>query len=1644
MTKAETSLPIEPGKRRLALIISVMGIGAFAVTLLVYTVFAITANVPSLYLSALIQAPNLIAWLYAFRTVQQGKGLRGYELALITLIVTAPLNMLVLQGLGWMSALATIIAVAIAAGLVLPNSRVVRYVLLTLVSSALTFFLDFYGSPERLSLEFPATFATATIVVIVTLLLILIATQFRNFSLRTKLITVFVGLALVSTLGITIVSSQAIRDSLTTNAARDLRTRAQSAALAIGITMERNVDRLQTMSLDKRLQDDVTAISDAYPTDGTARREVITKNAAMWASADPQNPVIQNALNGELSYGLRQFGEVFLGNKELFITDMYGATIAATSWQPNYNFRDFGWWQIAYSGGNGDVYIGQPEFNPMINEYGVRIAMPIYAPGRRRAVGVLHAIYTLPALQRALLLNSFGQSGKIDLLFPQGQVLTSDGTFRALTSEEFSEVKQGINFPLATLNYRGTPLLSSQGVVGVSDEQPEPYLRSSAWRTIATIEQDEALGAAEAATQAALLAGVVTIGIAVLLALLLAQILTRPIRRLTGVAEQVQGGDLSARARIETGDEIGTLARTFNAMTGRLQDTLAGLERRVAERTHELSEVNLSLQANSAYLSALSDTSTGLFERLNLNDLLQAIVERAGALMGTQDGFVFFAEPGDKEIQMRVGSGLYDDLVGTRAQSGVGLAGTVWQTGAPRVIEDYQTWEGRLPGSRRDALHAIAAVPLKRGAGTGTAGETVGVIGLAYTDPSRRFGKQEVEILQRFAQLASIALDNAELYANSENRVQELGALNTISTLVVQSSDLYTVVERVGDEIRRIFDADFGYFALVNTDKNVIEFPYTVDDGKRIFLDPVPMGQGITSQVITSGEAMMLSNATSDDYERLGAVDSGDGSSPHSLLVVPVQSGDNIIGALSVQRVAQYRAFSGDDLQLLTTIAASVGIGIENARLALGTQRRVAELTAVNRVSAILNTPGDLTERLKQAGREFVDIFGVSSVYIALFEAERNIVHMPFFVEDGKETEIPSGPRGTGFVAHVLSTNQPLLVNARLLERFQELGGVWIGDNTVLPKSYLAVPISAGNEAVGVLALNALPENHFTDADVRFLSTLAGVISAAIQNQRLGQATERRLAELAALNTISSILTSDQPLTLRLSQVGVELHAIFKVVSAYVALYDPLHNRIQMPFFMGGNEVFAVDPFELGPGFTSHIIKTRAPLVINDEMERRMQELNARNVGDPDTAQSYLGVPIIIGDEVYGVVGLSDALQNKFQDSDVRLLSTIAAALGSAIQNARLIEQMQERARELDAVNSLAREITQQRALDDLFKEVYLQVKSVTPADGLIVSLYDERTDTLSVPFLMDEGQQYEMPPGAMQFERDYAEQVRTGEVLMINSTPEQVAELEKSNAVAGGGRVSRSRIYLPLMAGVRFLGMISLHSYEFNAYGERDVAVLSGLASHIAVALENARLFEQTRHALAETQRLASRERQAAMEVMALNRRLSREGWREYVERDPSEYMAVAGDEDYTPATNGHSASGNGSSNGNAGLSTSDKPQTVLVPIYLRGEEIGAIELEYDDLEKGWSAEHQELVNSVVENLSLALDNARLHEQTQRALAETQRSAEREKTAAAIADRIYAATDVKAILKIATQELRRTTGSTRAVVRLTRDKPAS
>jgi diguanylate cyclase (GGDEF)-like protein len=157
------------------------------------------------------------------------------------------------------------------------------------------------------------------------------------------------------------------------------------------------------------------------------------------------------------------------------------------------------------------------------------------------------------------------------------------------------------------------------------------------------------------------------------------------------------------------------------------------------------------------YLQALDETALALLDHHDPERLLEAIVGRAAALLGTPHGYIYLRAPDEETLVVRVATGVFEGYLGHALAIGEGLAGRVVESGAALAIDDYDGWEGRSAALPTGLFGSVVGVPLTSGGGV------VGVLGLASGHSARRWERRDVDALTSFGKLASIALDNARL-----------------------------------------------------------------------------------------------------------------------------------------------------------------------------------------------------------------------------------------------------------------------------------------------------------------------------------------------------------------------------------------------------------------------------------------------------------------------------------------------------------------------------------------------------------------------------------------------------------------------------------------------------------------------------------------------------------------------------------------------------------------------------------------------------------------------------------------------------------------------------------------------------------------
>lgn len=508
---------------------------------------------------------------------------------------------------------------------------------------------------------------------------------------------------------------------------------------------------------------------------------------------------------------------------ELFLLDLNGDIVLSTDKTHEGQSRaDY----LYFVQGRLSTYVQNVYTSPLTGKPTITIATPMFDQDNRR-VGVLASHLNLGRIDRIILERTgLGESGETYLVdrsrqFVSETRLQNQDSSRSVYSEGIDVALQGIDGSGLYLNHQGIPVI---GVYRWIDDQEVALL--------AEVSQAEAFAPARQLAWTIFLMGLSSAGVLAVGVYLLARQIARPILAITDTAIQVAAGDLTPTAPVLTEDEIGVLAQAFNQMTRELRLLYEGLEKKVAERTAELTQANMRLQQEIAervradealrrqneYLAALHDTTLGLISRFELKDLLEALVIRAGQLLGTPHGFIYLVAPEGAELERQVGVGVFSEDRSPRLKPGEGLSGKVWETGHPLVVDDYDSWPGRS-ASGVQLVHAMAGVPLHSGS------TVVGVLALASERGSNRtFGEDEVRLLSRFAQLASIALDNARLYTAAQEAKEAADAANQAKSDFLAS---------VSHELRTPLTSILGFAKIIHKRLEDRIFPVVkAEDGK--------------------------------------------------------------------------------------------------------------------------------------------------------------------------------------------------------------------------------------------------------------------------------------------------------------------------------------------------------------------------------------------------------------------------------------------------------------------------------------------------------------------------------------------------------------------------------------------------------------------------------------------------------------------------------------------------------------------------------------------------------------------------------------------------------------------------------------------
>jgi len=346
-------------------------------------------------------------------------------------------------------------------------------------------------------------------------------------------------------------------------------------------------------------------------------------------------------------------------------------------------------------------------------------------------------------------------------------------------------------------------------------------------------------------------------------------------------------------------------------------------------------------------------------------------------------------------------------------------------------------------------------------------------------------------------------------------------------------------------------------------------------------------------------------------------------------MAVPLMVGKRLLGALDVQSTEPH-AFGEDDVRTLEAIASELAVAIDSARIQREMQRQLERIEVAYRQQV-------------QQGWQRVGRTG-----------KLPIIHLDQHGELMPSTE----------------EDFPLIEDA-----VRQASTVVSAD-----QREVAIPIEVRGEVIATLAARRprLAE-PWTEDEIALIEAIAAQSALALENARQRGEEQRRVTELEVINRISQAVSQMLRLDTLYRIVHRQINQVLGEVDFSVVLYDAAHDQVSIPY-ASGDTSGAEQALPLGEDLASVILRSRQPLLLAENLIQQAEILGVQELEIP--AKSWLGVPMLLGDQILGAITVQDlTVENRFSEDDAALLSTVASQIAAGIQNTQLLDQVQRSAR---------------------------------------------------------------------------------------------------------------------------------------------------------------------------------------------------------------------------------------------------------------------------------------------------------------------------------------------------------------------------
>ena len=880
----------------------------------------------------------------------------------------------------------------------------------------------------------------------------------------------------------------------------------------------------------------------------------------------------------------------------------------------------------------------------------------------------------------------------------------------------------------------------------------------------------------------------------------------------------------------------------------------ASLEREVQALKRELSEAREQQAAVSDILRMMSGSPADLVP------VLRSIAEHAMRLCESRDARIWLVD-GDR-IRYFTGCGdipalKEGDTMPIHRGSGAGRA---ILDGKPVHIRDAAALsKDEFPRAhemqRRHGHRTMLVVPLMR------QDRALGAIVLRrmIVQP---FTKSQIALVQNFARQAAIAIQNTRLFNETKEALEQQTTTAEILGVISSSpTNIQPVLDAVAASATRLCEASDAVIYLREGDglRYVAHYGDIAVSLPRGETRPITR-EWVAGRVVLDSRQLHILDIQAEEQEFPEGVALARKVGYRTMLVTPLLREGTAIGAIAIRRV-EARLFSEKQVALVKTFASQAVIAIENVRLFNETKEALEQQTVISEILRVISSsPTDTQPVFDAIVKSGAGLF--SGAHMTLRLVKGNVVETVASTQPALATskgisnpvDSESHPSSRAILRHQVVHIPDILaedwINVRTIQCGKQIGY----------RALMVVPLIREDTAVGVIVVGRSTPGRFTDKQIVLLKTFADQAVIAIENVRLFNETKEALEQQTAtseiLQIISSSPTDTQPVFKAIVEGGVRLFGgldvSLRVVKGLHVVRVASTSAIDDP--MGDSYPLSDDGL---PGVRA--MSRRETVEVPDIHAERWASSRVKQTARRRGWRAILVAPMLRESEPIGLIAVTRATPGRFTDRQIALLKTFSDQAVIAIENVQLFKELQARNAEITET------LEQQTATSEVLRVISSSPTDTQPVFDTIAESAARLCGGLQSWVMRFDGElshlvsHSHVDPGIAEFwRRDFASfrperkwittrAILTGAVVHI---PDVEQDPEYDHETARKGQY-RSALSVPLLQDGRVIGAVAVSRRDPGPFPDTQIKLLQTFADQAVIAIQNVRLFNETKEAL-------------------------------------------------------------------------------------------------------------------------------------------------------------------------------------------------